>query len=510
MNEDEYELEEQEKAIDRFNIDLPKVVLAFQEAATKYSYHNEIPATISFYNILGSISKDFVSIGDGFGRLDTRVHFLWIQTSGTGKSTLWNFVGPVSRRVYDMINKKGSHPMFSNPTYDETRAGEEFYIDSNPPYLERRFDIFGITDYTDAALIGNLKIKEETVINEDDNTRERVPVMTRLVGSLEGDGIAHWDEFEYSGIFKKSQHNEKSVVYLNTLMNTLHGENWIIKKSLDAYEGLDHSCFSQRSVLAMTYPPSNLADVMVRTGVLQRFLIYVKNVPEQLQDEIRRTKIRNSGSFQTVEQPIDRFADAIFKIYELLDERYREVDGQTDRVITFSPEYNDTFMLEYERLMKYIDGTRPEVRTIVSTFLNRMNDSIIRMAVLSCIASAPSITDKSKRFIVTGKNVQQAAKIVKQCYASLVDWIDESIKVKKKSSLAETSLKINFFNAFKELKEVSTNGKVGKGALFRLVGERVGKSNMQVSRDWHKVSEYFNEEKNGRQKFVDIKEGVEE
>ena len=33
-------------------------------------------------------------------------------------------------------------------------------------------------------------------------------------GVLEGNGLAHWDEFEYSGIFKQTQHKENSIVYL--------------------------------------------------------------------------------------------------------------------------------------------------------------------------------------------------------------------------------------------------------------------------------------------------------
>ena len=511
MNEDTYEeLEKQEQVIDRFNTDLPRVVVGYQKAAIKYSFYNEIPATISFYTLLGSIVKDFITIPDGFNKLDTRLHFLWIQTSGTGKSTLWNFVKPVTKEVYSRINKAGRHPIFVNPNYDETRTDEEYYNDANPAYLDRTYDIFGITDYTDAALIGNLKISEEVIIDEENNTRERVQVMKRVKGSLEGDGLAHWDEFEYSGIFKNSKHNEKSIVYLNTMMNTIHGESYIIVKGLDAYDGLEHSCFGQRSVLAMTYPPNNLSKVMVSTGVIPRFLVYVWDVPEEIQDEIRRTKVRNSGKTMNVEQPINRFADAFFKMYELVEARFKEVGGDPLSTVTFSPEYNDALELEYERLMQYIDGTRPEVRHHISTFLNRMNDHLIKMAVLSCIASAPNIEDPSKRFIVTGRNVQQAAKIIKRTYVSLVDWVELHTKRAKQSSIAEISLKNNFFNAFKELKESSDDGLVNKGDLFNLVGQKVGKSNMQVSRDWKKISNLFVETKDGRKKFVEIREGAEE
>ena len=65
----------------------------------------------------------------------------------------------------------------------------------------------------------------------------------RIAGQLEGNGLAHWDEFEYSGIFKQSQHKENSIVYLNTLMNSLAGESWIISKALTSLWQSDYGVF---------------------------------------------------------------------------------------------------------------------------------------------------------------------------------------------------------------------------------------------------------------------------
>ena len=83
------------------------------------------------------------------------------------------------------------------------------------------FNVFDITDYTDAALIGSFEKREEEVEDEKGHIR-RMMVDTPIPGQLEGAGLAIWDEFEYSGIFKQSQHKENAIVYLNTFMNTLH------------------------------------------------------------------------------------------------------------------------------------------------------------------------------------------------------------------------------------------------------------------------------------------------
>ena len=56
------------------------------------------------------------------------------------------------------------------------------------------FDLFDITDYTDAALIGSMEKKKELIQDEDGNTTE-IEVDVQIDGQLEGDGLAIWDEF---------------------------------------------------------------------------------------------------------------------------------------------------------------------------------------------------------------------------------------------------------------------------------------------------------------------------
>ena len=152
---------------------------------------------------------------------------------------MWNFVGPVAEKTFEKINAyRPNHPSLTR------KDGIE---------MPRKFNIFGVTDYTDSVLIGKWK-QYKNDDGEDD--------MKRQAGILEGSGLAHWDEFEYSGIFKQSQHKEQSIVYLNTLMNSLAGRSWVISKALYSMEGMTMNCYSERSVIAMTYPPKNLNDVM--------------------------------------------------------------------------------------------------------------------------------------------------------------------------------------------------------------------------------------------------------
>ena len=61
------------------------------------SIDNEIPGMLSFFFIQGQIAVPYVRIPWGSTHLDPRVHSFWIQSSRTGKSIAWEFIGDVLR-----------------------------------------------------------------------------------------------------------------------------------------------------------------------------------------------------------------------------------------------------------------------------------------------------------------------------------------------------------------------------------------------------------------------------
>lgn len=466
-NEEEY-MEAFETNAGVFSEALPKVVRDFQSSAVEVSHYNDIPAGICFFNILGQVVKDFITIPNGRNHEDTRIHFCWVQTSGTGKSTMWNFVGPVAEKTFGMINSANNHPPF---------------VRNNLP-MNRIFNTFGVTDYTDSVLIGGYD-KEQ---NEDGEIEfERRP------GVLEGNGLAHWDEFEYSGIFKQSQHKENSIVYLNTLMNSLAGESWIISKALTSFGGMIMECFCERSVLAMTYPPNNLNDVMAEKGVLQRMLLYVWEVPEFIQHKMRLEQIDKAGTVEEVNQPIDKYANALYKIYELTRERFNQVGGDPLKTMKYTQDFNQVLRLEYESMRMYLQNTRPDVAKIAGNFTTRLMKILYKMSVLCSVASAPSIKDKDQQFVVTGHNVRQAATIVRQCYMTLVDWLERSLRAKRKS-IAENSLESVFMDIYNKMKK-DDDGFVNKTTLLTEVRTKAKKSRAQVYRHFEVFRHKFEEQK---------------
>jgi len=489
MNEEDYWAQFTEDMGAVSKTELPAIMKAWADTATSYSKHNDTPALLMYYNLLSAVCKDFVHIPDGDLTDDIRIHLCWIQTSGTGKSTLWRFVGPITKSVFKKINETGTHP-------PQLRDGGEI--------ADTFFDVFSLVDYTDAALIGYM---DKKIIRNDEEAElhgEQIGDVyyERVAGALEGNGIAHWDEFEYSGIFKESQHKGNSIVYLNTLMNSLTGESWVINKQLK--EGGVVNCYCQRTVVAMTYPPRNLQEIMATTGVLPRMVMYVHDVPSFVQDKIRRELISQFGVItEREEPPTERFANNIFEIYNLVKERFVEVGCDPLKTMTYTQEARDRLLYEYDKMDNYISDSRKEVKEILDVFITRLNQNLKKMAVLCSISQARSIRDKDKRFIVTGKNVEQAGQIAEKCYITLVAWLERSLRVRR-TSVTEKSMLSTFKTVYVAM-EKDEDGFISKKDFLSEVKRESKKSQASVYNYFKSIENLFEIEKQGRAVFIKFK-----
>jgi len=454
---------------------LPKVVEAYMRSAEQVSLYNPVPAAVSFYTLLGQLCKDMVAIPHGRRIDDTRVQFLWMQTSGTGKSTLYDFFGPVSRLTFDLINDK---------------HGTDF-------------DIFSVKDTTDAALVGSMDNNNFEEEEDEAGNIVRRQVAVQIDGALEGSGLAAYDEFEYSGVFKQSQHKENVVMYLNTFMNSLHGENWIITKKLKDGDTIECRCC--RSLFATTYIPKTLTGVIAEKGVIQRCLIYIREVPQTIQDELRDAILDEVGTISNRDLPITKFANNFVKIYDALKNHYDENGQDPLTTVKFGEGVKDSLKNESWKMRNYVASARPEVFSIASNFITRLNGTLVRMAVLSAIAEAPSITDKNKRYIVTEKNVRQASFLVRQCYQSLVSWLDTALKVQA-TGLQDKANYAAFRKIYLGMKKKGDDEWVNKTAMLEQVRKTTSKGQATVYRWFNDLGDKFETKMIGRRAYVRLTE----
>ena len=293
-------------------------------------------------------------------------------------------------------------------------------------------------------------------------------------------------------------------------MNTLHGETWIISKALMGWGNKKMECFCERSIIAMTYPPENLTEVIATKGVMQRMLLYVKNVSKEAQHQMRLEQINKAGKIKEVEAPIDKYANAIFKLYTLTQEKFNEVGGDPLKTMTYTPNFNRALLLAYGNMQHDLLGTRLEVDSLADNFTTRMTKTLTRMAVLCCVAESASIRDKSQRFIVTGKHVQQAERIIRQCYRSLVGWLDQSLR-SKRPSVTDKSYPQEFKEVFTSMSK-NEDGSIHKAVFLAEVMKRTKKKKTVIYRIFSELKplKLFEEEKMGRSVFIKLRAGDEE
>ena len=157
---------------------------------------------------------------------------------------------------------------------------------------------------------------------------------------------------------------------------------------------------------------------------------------------------------------------------------------------------------------EYITNSRQEVFDSIQTFINRFLKHIEKMAILCCIAEAPSIKDKSKRFVVSQKHVIQSSSLIRNCYKSLVSWLDEALRVEKRNVLEKANLGV-FKSIYLKLNTAEDNW-VNKSDLLSKVREETRKSPSTIYKWWAKVEEYFDEKRmGGTAVYVKLKEDSE-
>jgi len=465
---------------------LPELLEGWVKEATNVSHYNDIPAAMTGLVLIGQMVKQFVKIPIKASLVDSRIHFVWIQTSGTGKSELMNFVIPVSEQLWDKINAlEGYLPHEQIDPYEKLQ----------------QFDNFDVVEYTDAALIGYQKqiilreADEEQGLEQGDIDWEPVK------GSLDGHGLARWDEFTNAGVFKQSQHKESVVTYLNTLMNPIGGSSQIITKKLK--EGPKVFCHSERSVLATTFPPRNLDQAITETGLFQRAVLYIWDVPEHIKDEIDDMVTDNFGVFEDINLPIDEYTKSLFDIYKETLARFKEVGEDPRKTMQYSKGFKEALHLRKMDLRKMVSEEDGVIRDTARTFMTRLLIMMGKVAVLCCIAESKDIKDPKKKFIVSARNANQASFIIRNCYKSLISWFTHSLKVRK-SDLVKKSSGAVFLKTYNDM-EKDSEGYVSKNDLLNVVKKELKQSQMQVYRRFKSIDKHFETKKQGRAVMVRLK-----
>jgi len=481
---------------------LPPIIKDWIKVGSEYSRYNKFPLTMCYFNIMGQIVKDFIQIPHGANRLDSRLHFVWLQTARTGKSATWKLMNTTLQGVYENINN--------------------IAIANN---LDT-FDTFDISVYTSAGLIGTFTENDAGSQKFDDNIEEGVELIKSIdgdgaetiepfnpiadpaqaytekwinskkrfiVGSLHGSGIAHWDEFESSGIFKMKKHNEDMLLTFQTFLNDIDikGDGHIMTKSL-AGVVVTGKCDCQRSLYATSYVPENLATVIRNSGVLQRAFVFVREVPNHIRRKMHKSVVDNIGIETDDEIPVQPFIDHFTEVYKNTLEKWNKVDKKTTNMIEISDDVTKVIHQYRKQMEKYIKTCRPEIQTAVESF--SINLILYNTKIAMYIALSEG------RFDINVNDVHCAGRLVEKAYKELVGWLEQGIRTQRQSLSNNNRL-----NQFKQSYFDSTKDDEGfteKTPFLGKCAKLLQLSPKQTYLNYNKLSEEFEEVKKGRTVWV--------
>ena len=502
---DEETLDEEQELVQE--VDLPAIVRNWEKVATSYSRLNNIPAIIGFYSLLGDMVKNMVEIPFGETTNDTRIHFCWIQTARSGKTTLLTYVlTPVAKEVYKELQ---DDPYIDSDVINLTDYNTSSLIGShfdNPDFNENAEETFNQTmEAIDNNELLNIderiqRINEATTIR--DNSQERYVIH---YGPINGEGIWFADEFEGSGVFKDKNHKENINIVFQTLMNNFHSGANVYEKILTGKPTI--TLDSKYTVIACTFPPEHLYKTVAQKGILQRFLPYIWDVPDDIITGMRKDVMSKFGTVSENPGPPLQLKTGLINLYKLTKERYEKVGKDPLQTITYHPTAKDVMDMEHDNLLRYIDNINPKIRKVIRLFEMNLIEFIGKLAVLNCISMSAGIPNEKERFIVHAQNVRQGAYIVRKCYMALVDWLETAIKIDRRTMITKSNWK-EFQQAYEASREKAKGtetldgGYVWKKLVLNEAGRILQQGKAWIYKKYNDLSEMFESQKKGRLVYI--------
>lgn len=462
---------------------LPKDVMRWTEVVGQFSLHNKYPAQMAYFVTLGQILKDSIRIPVGRLALEPRIHFCWIQTSRSGKTTMFDFLEPVWQKVFDLVN---AWPTTINQT---PLSGVQFFTLENPD------------SFTDQGLLGTMQMgipnplfsrADKRAAEADGEEYDIEETIDETIhGSLYGSGIIAFDEFESSGIFKESQHKQETVMLFQKFMNRLDSKTHLIKKRLTNY-GKDYVVDSQRSLWATTLPPEGLERVILSKGVFQRMWLYVREIPESLRSQMESDYLDMIGEIIEDDDGAapyqEEFAEMIYSSYKWVQERLEKVGGDKRKVLVMTEEAKSAIRIVWNAMKKYMSTFDENIYVAVNTFFMNMINNI-------CIAaSLCAITERSSK--ITAKHISQGRNLTDQSFDSITKWFEEKLK-KRPKRMADKKNEKMFINAYNSTQSKTTIDGVAGWIDKRLMIETFRKNEQcgrnKFYRHWESVKHLFDE-----------------
>lgn len=377
---------EEYQAVQKFPI-----FAGYLEHFNETSIDNDIPGMLSFFFVQGQIAVPYLRIPWGTSHLDPRVHCFWIQSSRTGKSIAWEFIGDILR-------------------------------DINVPH-----DLY--TTGTDAGLIGGFEI-----LHHEDGTKEEI----LKEGMLTGRKALNFDEG--SIILNPNRHSQETVLYLQSACNPVGSNNNILVKHTKLGRIETESLVS---LWITTYPPAGVKEYVLSKGIFQRVLLYWSHW--DLGRRMNVSQLRAESAYKAIPKLSVDYSDITdyFKelevklrnrVLNLTETSFVEWDAmerseQEDllnscMIEAFQADDSTFYPAMYDAIEDYyslLTGLNPAITNVVASFIPAMENNTV------IFATHMAMLDDS--WVVTGEHVDMAKDILYDLFKNLILWLEDEVEI---------------------------------------------------------------------------------
>jgi len=436
------------------------------------SIDNEIPAMLSFFFIQGQVAVPYVRIYWGESHLDPRVHVFWIQSSRTGKSISWEFVGKILR---------------------ECEIPSDLY-----------------TSGTDAGMIGSFHI-------EVDDSGEQTYIHKE--GFLNGRKAINFDEG--SIILNPNKHSQEMVLYLQSACNPVGSEN---NKLVLHQKGGRLETESLASLWITTYPPKGVKDYVLTKGIFQRVLLYWSHWDMNRRKNV--SQVRGEMAYKkkevmkvTHDDVVSYFKDLEKrlrdKVLELTETSFVEWDSmlRDEQEVLLQDVMTEMFTADkntfYAALADAIDdyyelteGLGPGIVDVVASFIPAMENYTVIFAT--------HIAMMDDTWEVNGDHVDMSKEILFDLFRNLISWLEGEVEIGPK--IAERATQRNkWIVAYQSVEQIEL-GNRGEGwrkksELFSVYMTQNGLTRGTVYQHYNKwASSMFDTGKDGTVAYIRLKE----
>lgn len=372
------------------------LALDYRHAFQKHSWGNTLFADATFHLLLGQLPhiRDLNIRKGSVNSLDPRVHVCYLSPSATGKGVGASFVGTMAERL--------------DLKYQEA------------------------DEFTDAALVG-------TIDSSGDGDPE--PEYGWLHPRW---GINILSMTEATMVFEEQggEYRQNLMNHLQKSMNPMGTSDNQLSKKLAQGEPIE---FNPRVSLFMTtYVPTNLEEIVLERGLLQRMLLLTNRATNQDRREMSQRSLKAMQNPPDTTEQEEDIAERLLAI----DQHYRNIDD-----LTLTPQAVERFGKSNTRLYDMIAQTGPYYRERLGEFVTRFENHRTKLSMhFACL---------NKHEEITRQDAHRASIRTRFFFKNIVAYLEDAIEVPREFDERLSQMKQIVKKAFKKARESSDNGRRG-------------------------------------------------